>query len=452
MNSLNANKLLPNTPNKLIDGIDNFFTYVIGLQELLDSEPYKRSIDWKNKCIAALDGQPKYVLKQNVKIDDLRATGVFFTPPSLADRMVSEATKRIDLTNNIFFDPTCGVGDLLISAAKKMPIMESLEKTIQYWGNHLAGIDTQKEFIIATKIRLAILAVLRGARKANSKPINLSNEFPYIHVGNALNSSQEYSHSNIILMNPPFSLINPIDSCQFASGIVNSASIFLKFAIDHAKPGTNIYAILPDVLRTGSRYGKWRKIIEDNANSLNVSIVGLFDKQVDVDVFILKLITGNSTKSTVYNKWQISTPHKTKGQIQNICDVRVGTVVPHRDPEKGVELRYLHARNTPAWKTVNKIETTRKTLCHGFTPPFVVIRRTSSPGDKKRAVGTIIDLKENVAVENHLLVLLPKDGKISTCREIIRILNQNWVNRWLNKRIRCRHLTVSSIKELPLRG
>jgi hypothetical protein len=78
-----------------------------------------------------------------------------------------------------------------------------------------------------------------------------------------------------------------------------------------------------------------------------------------------------------------------------------------------------------------------------------VIRRTSRPGDNFRAIGSIINLKEKVAVENHFIVLQPKDSTLNTCKRAMKVISSKKTTRWLNKRIRCRHLTVSSLKELP---
>jgi hypothetical protein len=54
-----------------------------------------------------------------------------------------------------------------------------------------------------------------------------------------------------------------------------------------------------------------------------------------------------------------------------------------------------------------------------------------------------------VAVENHLIVFLPKNNKLSECKRLLRVLKSRKTDQWLNNRIRCRHLTVRSLNELP---
>jgi hypothetical protein len=61
----------------------------------------------------------------------------------------------------------------------------------------------------------------------------------------------------------------------------------------------------------------------------------------------------------------------------------------------------------------------------------------------------IITGKTAVAVENHLLVLTPVGGSLAACRDVLARLKDDRTDRWLDERIRCRHLTVGAIQELP---
>ena len=83
-------------------------------------------------------------------------------------------------------------------------------------------------------------------------------------------------------------------------------------------------------------------------------------------------------------------------------------------------------------------------------PPFVVIRRTSSPSDKYRASGTIVLGKKPVAVENHMIVIKPKSSTLKDCKKLLKTLKLSETNNFLNDRMRCRHLTVGVIKKIPL--
>lgn len=53
-------------------------------------------------------------------------------------------------------------------------------------------------------------------------------------------------------------------------------------------------------------------------------------------------------------------------------------------------------------------------------------------------------------VENHLIIIQPIDGQLQTCRKLLKKLKSNSVQEWINQRIRCRHLTVPAIRDIPV--
>jgi hypothetical protein len=112
-------------------------------------------------------------------------------------------------------------------------------------------------------------------------------------------------------------------------------------------------------------------------------------------------------------------------------------------------LDYITPKTLPSWETITQIEHGRKFEGKAYQTPFVAVRRTSRPGHKFRAVGTIVNTGGEVAVENHLLVLLPKSGMLDDCQALLKLFQDERTNNWLDERIRCRHLTVSSLRELP---
>jgi hypothetical protein len=128
----------------------------------------------------------------------------------------------------------------------------------------------------------------------------------------------------------------------------------------------------------------------------------------------------------------------------------VGPVVPFRLAKgEGKESAFLHAKALPRWKRVSRIAETCEFKGTLYKAPFVVVRRTSRPEDEHRAVATLITAPQEIAVENHLLICVPKSGKIQDCKALIKRLKRQKTSRFLNKRIRCRHLTVSAVKEVP---
>jgi hypothetical protein len=128
----------------------------------------------------------------------------------------------------------------------------------------------------------------------------------------------------------------------------------------------------------------------------------------------------------------------------------VGAVVPHRlKKNEGSFCPFLHAKGLPFWG-VSKPGNERVAFAGTtFRPPFVAVRRTSSPSDRHRALSTIIRGPRLVAVENHLVVCIPKSGGLRACERLLKILQRPSTDAFLNERIRCRHLTVGVVREIP---
>lgn len=422
-------------------------SYTEHLEKLVSNGDSASTDEWKQHCHNALNGGPTSALLNVAEIALRRNSGIFFTGDELAGKVL----KRIRPRNQelVFFDPACGVGNLLLAVAKRLPIDPSLIKTLKRWGPMFMGIDKYEAFARSTRARLALLALSKGASPAALTASDLEQLLPNIKQGDGLSYSSLYRNTNWILLNPPYSGIEAPESCDWANGNVTAAALFIETAISLSAPGTRISAILPDVLRSGSRYLRWRKMVESKSTIHRVQLSGLFDRDTDINVFILDLTVTKKSPTRTGASWnQVKTDTKLR-TVKEFFNVHVGPVVPHRDLQDGASHAYIHAKALPKWTSVRTISEVRCYAGRVFTPPFVVVRRTSRPGDQKRAVATIINCASEVAVENHLVVLLPRDKKLSTCKELLRRLKLEKTDNWLNKRIRCRHLTVEAVKEIP---
>ena len=403
--------------------------------------------NFEHAIAQALDGQPSKELRRLIPIDNIRSIGAFFTSSTLAERALLPVLQNIT-PNAIFLDPASGAGDLLITCAKHLPKESNLTKTLKQWGKRLYGFDTNSEFITASKLRLILTAIQRGVRIDVLSFSEIDRLLPGIKCQSGLDNLEILKEANHIVINPPFTPIEAPNNCQWAKGSVNYAVIFVEHFIVNANTDTHIVAILPEVLRSGSRYQKWRNLIESKCHINRVELFGRFDKWADVDVFILDAIIRNRQSRSNKSDWGYPKSKATK-TIKDFFRVSVGSVVPHRDEKRGNWYPFICARDIPAWETVTQITKHRRYLGSTFKPPFVVIRRTSRPGDKYRAVGTIIVNQRSIAVENHLIVLKPKDGTINSCKKLLKVLKTPGTNKWLNLRICCRHLTVSSLSDVP---
>jgi hypothetical protein len=424
-----------------------FRPYVAHLHELLIKAAGAPSDTiYRTAIEAALDGQPSAELRRVVSLSRLRSAGAFFTGSAIARRAISMGLPRF-CRNAVVADPACGVGDLLVAFAERLPRSGNLAATLFDWSSRILGRDLDPDFVRATKLRLVFAAMRSFAPAIPVQLPDLDELFPRIVSGCSLRDEEVYKTASHIIINPPFTPVLAPDGCSWASGKVNSAALFMDACIGRSAPGTRIIAILPEVLRSGSRYEKWRKHFEDRIQLTKIAVVGQFDRETDVDVFIA---VGLVRRNRAHFDW-VPFEKAKYGRIQDNFEVSVGPVVPYRDLHRGPWYPYIRARGLPCWKTVASIAFHRRFEGKTFAPPFVVIRRTSRPGDKHRAIATLITGQRPVAVENHLLVLQPRDNALATCRRLLTLLRKPRITECLDRRIRCRHLTVSAVGELPWR-
>jgi len=88
-----------------------------------------------------------------------------------------------------------------------------------------------------------------------------SEPFPSIRPGSGLQDWKLPTGPALILVNPPFSYRKADPRCGWASGRVSLAASFMDKCLENAPKGSRILAILPDVLRTGTNYERWRTMI-----------------------------------------------------------------------------------------------------------------------------------------------------------------------------------------------
>lgn len=434
---------------RIVRRMEAYSPYVQTLEQLFLNCTVRLGTDSYNTALAAaLDGQPAARLRELITVHDRRSAGAFFTPGHLAKRAVAQICKSVT-PKSVVLDPACGAGDLLIALASTLPIRSTLSGTVDRWSSTFWGLDLYPEFIRAAKLRLMLLAINRGVRVEDDFDLVFANAFQSLRVGSGVTDSSAVRGATHILLNPPYSKVIAPHDCQWASGTINFAAEFVHFCLSNAQPRTKISAILPDVLRSGTRYRRWRDYVLSRCTVESVELAGLFDAHADVDVFIL---TGTVTKtrhSAALMNW--GGPRRSMGpKISEMFEVAVGAVVPFRDPKRGPLMPYVTPKSSPPWRTIRNVAVRRRFGGRTFSPPFVVVRRTSRPGDLFRAVPTIILGEEPIAVENHLLVASPIDGKATTCRKLVRSLRDPRTTDWLDKRLRCRHLTTESLAELPM--
>ncbi len=431
--------------------ISSFSAYNRELSDILLQTNLSTLIKNNDKQLTKLlNGRASIVLQQTIPQDIRKDAGIFFTNHRLAEQ-IAEKISGLLIRGIKVADPACGAGDLLLTCAEYLPVAGCLAKTIDIWSSLISGSDLFKEFVMATKLRLILLAAIKSKdTSAIERIISESKTFPGLKIADILSTDNTYQDANCIVFNPPFGQMKATADCNWATGKIQIAAWLMERLIRSANPNQHIVALLPDVLRSGTRYEKWRNTISSMSSSVIVEIAGRFDSETDIDVFILHAIVRSENENAI--QWPeniFSVKNNYTNTVSDYFNVCVGTIVPHRDPKEGSLYPYLHARNARQGQILNNISETIHTNRRVFTSPFVVLHRTSSPDDNPRCVVSIVNENQEVAIENHLIVLQAKNGKMNLCKRLIKVLGSQKTNNFLNQRIRCRHLTVPSINEIP---
>lgn len=375
-----------------------------------------------------LDGQAGAELRRLLPVAHRRRLGAFFTPHELAHRLTAPlANATGDL---VVVDPSCGAGDLLLAAVQVLaPALRSGRVRAR-----LVGIDIVPEFAETARLRLDLLCRSLGA-------------IPTVQIRRADGRSDaELGAATHLMLNPPFAAVHSAQDCSWARGNVSGAADFLAKVVARIPEGSHVAAILPEVLRGGSRYRRWRDWIEQHLGIQETVPLGRFDRWTDVDVFIMRGHRQRCLDGKGRHHW---IPSHQSARVGDYFDISVGPVVHNRHAERGPSLPYLTAKGLPPWGTVKEVRRRRRFNGRIYSGPLVVIPRTSRPDEAGRARAALVPDLGKVAVDNHLIVLTPKSGGLNMCHTLLQVLRAPESDKWLDATMRCRHLTVGAIADLP---
>lgn len=433
---------------KGIRNYSDFVSYVAGISDDIVRDKFELTNN-NEEIKALINGASAEAISQFIDIPVRKNKGVFFTNKYLAEKIAKRIHNELQQEKSVC-DPTCGAGDLLMACIKFMPYKKTMAETLSCFSGKIFGQDLFPDFVRLARARLVLSFVFSPFFQDDGEKYRDGKKFfENIVVGDFLKDPSIVKKADCIVTNPPYGYADLTGKVDWARGKGQKAALFLDFIIRSSEDGQRIVAILPDVLRSGSRYAKWRSFITSNSTQLSTEICGRFNDEADVDVFILDFVICKNGKIKGGQTFDHYTPNNATYSMSEIFNISVGPVVPHRDKQVGNCSPYLDTSTATLWKEVIPTEK-KKYKCTLKTPPFVVLRRTSSPDENPRLKASIIKGKESVAVENHLIVMEPKDGKLRTCREFLRVAKGVEANSWINLKTRCRHLTVAVIREMPI--
>jgi len=313
---------------------------------------------------AALNGQASQMLRTLVPRDVRRQEGAFFTSGPVRAKFGALLAQASDAQlERSYWDPACGAGDLLLEASGTLSLGPTLAQTLRRWGTKLRGHDTQRAFVEAAQLRLFIAAAARHRSRGDEVTVKADavvRSFPLLQVGDGLEAMRAArGFRGHLLLNPPFGSVAAEPGCDWSTGLTSQAGIFFLAAAEALGRNRRITAVLPDVLRSGSRYDAWRSRVGALVAVEQIAVHGLFDDHTDIDVFLLQALRipdGDPIFSSSH--WWPELASEIR--VGDVFEVRVGAVVDNRDPHEGPEVPFLVAREIPSSGEIGTPERTRR--------------------------------------------------------------------------------------------
>src|SRR3546814_314330 len=154
-------------------------------------------------------------LRSCIPLEDRRSSGIFFSGTCVCNWVMRSAAVDMSAGASVL-DPACGAGDLLIACARSLPILPSLEETLQAWGKRLYGRDIHPELVEVAQYRLALLA--RHCGSFSEALATHPGEFlSGIVAGDGLDPDFRPA-VDLIVMNPPFVQVDVTDRVSWGTG------------------------------------------------------------------------------------------------------------------------------------------------------------------------------------------------------------------------------------------
>ena len=209
--------------------------------------------------------------------------GVYYTPPSLAARLIVQATAAgVDWTRARVLDPACGGGAFLTPVARR--IIESLPNCspailIENIGARVRGYEIDPFAAWLSQVSLDAV-VLPVSRKAGRRlPV-------VVTVCDSLQREPPREGFDLVIGNPPYGRVslNAVDRARYRRGLYGHANLyglFTDMALRHAKDDGVIAYVTPTSFLAGHYFKNLRALLARDAPPVSFDFVsarkGVFD-------------------------------------------------------------------------------------------------------------------------------------------------------------------------------
>ncbi len=206
------------------------------------------------------------------------ARGVYYTPPSLAERLLDLAAgEGVDWSTATVLDPACGGGAFLVPVAARMLAHHRIQALppadrLAHVESHLAGIEIDGFAAWMTRAFLDLLAypVTREAGRFLRVPIDTADALDVV--------AEDDRRFDLVVGNPPYGRLSlpPRQRALFERSLFGHANlygVFLDAALRWRKPSGLVAYLTPTSFLGGQYYSRLRALLLDEAPPLVIDVV-----------------------------------------------------------------------------------------------------------------------------------------------------------------------------------
>lgn len=252
---------------------------VVAFVDFIKTDELQEAAYWFASAYAQLTGD-----------DRRKQLAMFFTPPSLTNRLLDDlAATGVDFASRSFCDPACGGAAFLAPIAKRM--QDALRakgatpaQVLKHVQTHLFGID--KDETLCKLSRHFLLMVLHDEVVA----VRMVPQFQVVRGDSLLQVPHLISTLDVVVCNPPFRKMAPTEVQAYFhefSDIIeaqpNLYALFIAMCVKLLAPGGTCALVTPTSFLSGQYFSKLRTFLMTQTKVLSIGMVS--DRQgVFIDV------------------------------------------------------------------------------------------------------------------------------------------------------------------------
>jgi type I restriction-modification system DNA methylase subunit len=224
-----------------------------------------------------------YIYQRLCGYNHKKRYGQYFTPQDIVDYLIERSIPEdIDLRSFRVLDPSCGSGQFLLAAYKRILSLyrknravhnNTIERIIH---DHLFGIDIDATAIKITRYNLERLSGTQGnwCRNLDTANYLLSDFYTW-------DSPPDSEYYDLIIGNPPWGSKIPtkdrktiIDRYTACSSGINTFTLFIEKSIEHLKNNAMLAFLMPEALLNIKAHSSARKFILDTTCIKDIALWG----------------------------------------------------------------------------------------------------------------------------------------------------------------------------------